>query len=78
MRCLNRPDGLGCEQCAFAAGSGIPPAQIHGNCACEVCQCNCSLLFYRNQRGAIANRTQEERLGVLNMHKKPARSAARK
>jgi hypothetical protein len=58
QNCLLDPEGIGCFLCAALCAAGTPPdLQPHGNlliCSCPLCQCTCDLVFYRDQRTALA------------------------
>ena len=67
MNCAGRFDGKGCYHCQEIVknhkengGQGNPLCE-HGGCTCEVCQCQCIVVYNRNQTFKLATQVAEER-----------------
>jgi hypothetical protein len=59
MHCGNCTDGFGCASCVnFVKKEGTRPFMIDGKiCSCDICMCQCKVLFQRKDRHKLALHT---------------------
>jgi len=82
LHCLSNNTGHGCFTCeqacknAIAAGRNDRPYfDKDFKCACPVCACECSVLYYRHQGKYLATQAQKDRDEALGQKKQPTMDA---
>ena len=75
MHCLNRPDGVGCLKCEWAcieqSKSKMPGGRrAHfdedSDCKCNICACQCSVVYFRSEEKRMAEQSKRELLDLLD------------
>ena len=68
LNCMSRLDGLGCMKCMRICKEyrdkdsyARPMFDSNLNCTCDVCDCNCTALYYRDQSAKLALQSKAER-----------------
>jgi len=61
MNCVDRRDGAGCRKCVTACANAIeqgsdyrPFLDDNFVCNCEICLCDCSVVYYRHEAKKLA------------------------
>ena len=72
LNCTSRLDGVGCLKCMKICKEycnkksyARPMFDDDLNYTCDVCECNCTALYYRDQSAKLAIQSQEEREDIF-------------
>ena len=65
MNCLDKIDGSGCFKCEVACTNAIeqnsnirPMFDINFQCNCEICKCECNVVYFRHEAKKLAKQRQ--------------------
>ena len=75
FHCLNRSDGVGCLKCEWACieqsksrkpGDRRAHFDDHSDCRCEICACQCSVVYFRSEEKRLAEQAKRDMSEALD------------